>query len=59
MSSGCGTEEFVRELVEHYLDADDRFSAAVRSGFAALDRGDYLEEEEIDARVDRIYKQIR
>lgn len=52
--TGRAADEYVRELVERYIDEDARFLAAVRKGFASLDRGEFIEEEEMDARVDRM-----
>jgi len=52
--AGHAAEEHVRELVELYIDDDTRFRAAVRKGFDSLDRGDFIDEEEMDARVERM-----
>ena len=53
---GHGTEDYVRELVERYIDDDTRFRAAVRKGFASLDQGEFIEEAEMDARVERMLR---
>ena len=40
---------------ENSSDAEDiRFCEAVRRGFDSIDRGDFIEEEEMDARVDQM-----
>jgi predicted transcriptional regulator len=37
------------------LEQDARFRAAVREGVAQADRGDFIEEEEMDARIKRMF----
>ena len=54
--TGHAAEEYVRELVERYIDEDARFRAAVRKGLDSLDRGEFIEEEEMDARVKRMLR---
>ena len=49
-------DEYIQQLVERYIDQDIRFRDAVRKGFASIDRGDFLEEEEMDARVERMLR---
>jgi predicted transcriptional regulator len=44
----------VEEAVDRLLEDDARFRAAVREGFAAIDRGQFIEEEEMDARISRM-----
>jgi predicted transcriptional regulator len=39
-----------------YLDAESRFLAAVEKGIAAAERGEFIEEEEMDARVEAMFK---
>jgi len=41
-------DEFVQQLVERYIDQDIRFREAVHKGFASIDRGDLIEEEEME-----------
>jgi hypothetical protein len=38
------------------LDEEGRFLAAVEKGIAAAERADFIEEEEMDARVERMFK---
>ena len=54
--SGYPTEEYVRELVERYLDEDTTFRDAVRKGFASLDSGNFIDEEEMNSRVERMLR---
>lgn len=52
--SGRPAEEYVRDLVERFLDDDIAFRDAVRRGFASLDRGEFIDEEEMNSRVKRL-----
>ena len=52
--AGHATDAYVRELVERYVDEDARFRGAVRKGFRDIESGHFLEEEEMDALVDRL-----
>jgi predicted transcriptional regulator len=51
-----GADEYVQQLVERYLEDDARFRAAVRKGIMQADRGELIEEEEMDARVARMFQ---
>lgn len=42
--------ELLREVALRMLDQDRRFRAAVMEGIASAERGDFIEEEEMDAR---------
>ena len=50
--NNSGAEEYVRQLVEHYLDHDAWFRQKVKGGLAQLDRGDFVAHEEVGARID-------
>jgi predicted transcriptional regulator len=39
---------------DRYLDDEASFLAAVERGIAAAERGEFIEEEEMDARVERM-----
>jgi predicted transcriptional regulator len=52
---GCGPDEFVRDVVARYLDEQERFLAAVEKGIAAAARGELIEEEEMDARIEHMF----
>ncbi len=52
--AGTNPERLVKEVLVHYLDDEARFFAAVEKGIAAAERGDFIEEEEMDARVERL-----
>ena len=43
-------------MVARYLDEEVRFIAAVKKGLAAAERGEFIEEEEMDARLEAMFK---
>ena len=47
--AGTDPERVVANLVARYLDEEARFLAAVENGIAAAERGEFIEEEEMDA----------
>jgi predicted transcriptional regulator len=58
MATKVGTEpqRLVKDVVVRYLDDEARFLAAVEKGIAAAARGEFIEEEEMDARIERMFK---
>jgi predicted transcriptional regulator len=52
--NNSGAEEYVRQLVEHYLDHDAWFRQKVKTGLGQLDQGEFFTHEEIGARIDQI-----
>ena len=52
--AGTDTERLVKDAVVRLLDQAARFRAAVRDGVAQADRGEFIEEEEMDARIERM-----
>ena len=58
LASKAGTvpERFVTTVVSRYLDEEARFLAAVEKGLAAAERGEFIEEDEMDARVEAMFK---
>lgn len=54
--SGTAPERVVTDVVARYLDEESRFLAAVEKGLAAAERGDFIEEEEMDARLGAMFK---
>ena len=52
--AGTDTERLVKDAVLRLLEQDARFRAAVREGLAQADRGEFIEEEEMDARIERM-----
>jgi predicted transcriptional regulator len=53
---GIDTEELVKDAALHLLEADARFRAAVQNGIAQADRGDLIDEQEMDARIRRMFE---
>jgi len=54
--AGTDTERLVENVVLRYLDEEARFLAAVEKGLAAAERGEFIEEEEMDARFEAMLK---
>jgi len=54
--TGTDPERLVRDVLVRYLDDETRFLAAVEKGIAAAERGEFVEEEEMDARFERMFK---
>jgi predicted transcriptional regulator len=53
---GTAPDKFVTNLVARYLDEEAHFFAAVEKGLAAAERGEFIEEEEMDARLEAMFK---
>jgi predicted transcriptional regulator len=49
-----GTDELVREAVERLLAHNQWFKEQVQVGIDQIARGEFIEEEEMDARVERM-----
>jgi predicted transcriptional regulator len=54
--NNSGAEEYVKQLVEHYLDHDAWFRLQVKQGLDQLDRGEFLTHEEVGARIDKMFR---
>ncbi len=54
--AGTNPERLVNDVLIRYLDDEARFIAAVERGIAAAERGEFIEEEEMDARIERLFK---
>jgi predicted transcriptional regulator len=54
--TGTNPERLVTDVLVRYLDEEARFLAAVEKGIAAADRGEFIEEGEMDARFERMLK---
>ena len=57
MASQAGTnpERLAKDVLVRYLDDESRFLAAVEKGIAAAERGEFIEEEEMDARTESMF----
>ncbi len=51
---GTDAERLVKDAAVRLLEEDARFRAAVREGIAQADRGEFIEEEEMDARLEQM-----
>ena len=52
--AGMDTEHFVKDAALQRLAQDARFRAGVQKGLDAAARGEFIEEEEMDARIARM-----
>lgn len=54
--SGTDPESLVKKATLRLLKEEARFRAAVQEGIAQADRGEFIEEEEMDARFERMLR---
>ena len=54
--NNSGAEDYVKQLVEHYLEHDAWFRQQVKKGLDQLDRGEFLTHEEVGARIDKMFR---
>jgi predicted transcriptional regulator len=54
--AGTAPERLVTTVVARYLNEEACFLAAVEKGIAAAERGEFNEEEEMDARLEAMFK---
>ena len=54
--AGTVPEQLVTNVVVRYLDEEARFLAAVEKGLQAAARGEFIEEGEMDARLEAMFK---
>ncbi|HUJ22580.1 MAG TPA: hypothetical protein VLX58_13705 [Bryobacteraceae bacterium] len=54
--AGSNPERVVKDVIARYLDDEARFLAAVEKGLAAAARGEFIEEDEMDARIERMFQ---
>ena len=52
----CGADEYVQQLVEHYLDHDLWFRQKVAGGLKQLDRGEFLTHKEPGNRLKKTFQ---
>ena len=55
-TTGTDAERLVKEAALRLLQDDARLRAAVREGIAQADRGEFIEEEEMDARLEQMLR---
>ena len=54
IETGLGTDDLVREAVSELIARRTRLNEQVQVGIDQIERGEFIEEEEMDARVDRM-----
>ena len=54
-TNNSGAEEYIRQLIEHYLDHDAWFSQKVKKRLGQLDQEEFVTHEEICARIDQMF----
>jgi predicted transcriptional regulator len=54
-ANGRGAEQLVQEIVETYLDHDQWFKAEVQKGLGQLDKGEFVDHDEVVARIERMF----
>ena len=54
--SGRGAEQLVQEIVQTYLDHDQWFRTEVNKGLAQLDNGEFVEHDEVVARIEQMFR---
>ena len=52
--AGRDAERLVKDAALRLLEQDARFRAAVQEGIGQADRGEFIEEEEMDARIEKM-----
>lgn len=55
-TAGTDAERLVKDAALRLLQEDACFRAAVREGIAQADRGEFIEEEEMDARLEQMLR---
>lgn len=53
---GTDAERLVKSAALRLLEEDARFRAAVREGIAQADQGEFIEESEMNARLEQMLK---
>ena len=51
-----GPDEYVKQLVENYVDHDVWFRQQVRKGLERLDHGEFLTHEEMGERIEQMFR---
>lgn len=54
--AGTGPEQLVKEAALRLLESDARFRAAVSRGIGQADRGEFIEEGEMDERFEQMLR---
>jgi predicted transcriptional regulator len=54
--TGTDAEQLLKDAALRLLREDAQFRAAVRKGIEQAERGEFIEEDEMDARVERMFQ---
>ena len=54
-STGTEPEQLLKDAALRLLQEDAQFRAAVRKGIEQADRGEFIEEEDMNSRVERMF----
>ena len=55
-TTGRGTDELVQEAVDRLLAYDHWFKEQVRVGLDQINRGEFVEDEEVRGRIERMFQ---
>jgi predicted transcriptional regulator len=55
-NAGIAPERLVTNVIARYLDEEMRYLAAVENGILSAERGEFIEEEEMDARLESMFR---
>jgi predicted transcriptional regulator len=55
-TTGRGTDELVQEAVDRLLAYDNWFKEQVRVGLDQINRGEFIEDEEVRGRIERMFQ---
>ena len=55
-TTGRGTDELVQEAVERLLAYNNSFKEQVQVGLDQVKRGEFVEDEEVRGRIDRMFR---
>jgi predicted transcriptional regulator len=55
-TTGRGTDELVQEAVDRLLAYDAWFKEQVRVGLDQINRGEFVEDEEVRGRIERMFQ---
>ncbi len=53
---GLKTDELAQQVLSRYLEDDTRFIDAVNLGIAAADRSEFVEHDEVGAKIQKILR---
>lgn len=56
IQEGTDAEQLVKDAALRLLKEDARFRAAIREGIAQADRGELIDEQEMDARLEQMLR---